>query len=85
MSDNGEWYEFSVVSFHDDGHHRYIARFVGGQEAVNVAKLATEIADLSGANRIIITDGGDHTVFQWEQGKGVTYPTPEMREAHGKG
>jgi hypothetical protein len=31
--------------------------------------------------RVIITDGGDNIVFQWKAGEGVTYPTPEMRQA----
>jgi hypothetical protein len=24
--------------------------------------------------KIIITDGGDHTVFEWQRGKGITFP-----------
>ena len=30
-------------------------------------------------DRIIVTDGGDDTVFRWEHGKGITWPTPEER------
>jgi hypothetical protein len=25
--------------------------------------------------RVIITDGGDYTTFEWQHGKGVVFPT----------
>ena len=28
-------------------------------------------------NRVIITDGGDYTVFEWKRGAGITWPLPE--------
>ena len=34
-------------------------------------------------SRIIITDGGDHTVFEWIYGEGITYPTEQMRRKPG--
>ena len=57
--------EFSVVQFFADGSYQYVHRFVDAQEAVHVAKMITDniTAQVSAATRVIITDGGDDTVF----------------------
>jgi hypothetical protein len=68
--------EFSVVEFFADGSHRYVERWLTGKDAVELAKFWTErpAAQLGFMTRVIITDGGDFTVFEWQQGKGVTFP-----------
>jgi hypothetical protein len=70
---NEERAEFSVVQFFPDGN---VKRFVGAEEAVRTAKdYSTRPAILLGViERIIITDGGDCTVFEWKAGEGVTFP-----------
>jgi hypothetical protein len=73
---NEERAEFSVMQFFPDGTCEYVKRFVGAEEAVRTAKdYSTRPAVLLGViERIIITDGGDYTVFEWKAGEGVTFP-----------
>jgi len=72
--------EFSVAQFFIDGSYEYVRRFVGAEEAVRAARHYTTsvAAKLGVVTRVIITDGGDFTNFEWNFGEGVTYP-PEMR------
>jgi hypothetical protein len=65
--------EFSVVEFYDDDYYAYVERWLDGESAVRLAKRRSDMATAKVA-KIIITDGGDYTVFQWERGKGVTFP-----------
>lgn len=75
--------EFSVCQFFVDDTYEYVKRLVGAEEAVKTARHYTDnVAVKMGiVKRVIITDGGDHIVFEWKAGEGVTYPTPEMRQA----
>jgi len=76
--------EFSVCQFFEDGTHEYARRYVSAKEAVETSKMYTEsvAAKLGIVRRVIITDGGDFTNFEWQFGKGVTYPTREqLKEA----
>jgi hypothetical protein len=70
--------EFSVTVFYGDHVHSYITRWVSPPKAVVTAEF---LAKTNGNtfDRIIITDGGDDTVFYWERGKGITWLTPEER------
>lgn len=73
---------FNVVQFFaDDCGHEYVARDIEGLAAVRLAKQLTERlgARIGTTLRVIITDSGDNTVFQWNFGAGVTWPTPAMR------
>jgi hypothetical protein len=74
--------EFSVCQFFEDGSYEYVRRFVGAEEAVKVARHYTDnvAAKMGITTRVIITDGGDHCVFEWKRGEGVTFPTPEQRQ-----
>lgn len=74
--------EFSVVQFFPDGSYEYVRRFVGAEEAVKTAKRCTESvgAKIGITIRVIITDGGDETNFEWKFGKGVTFPPRERAE-----
>lgn len=68
--------EFSVYQFFADESYEEVLRFVNLQTAVETAKRLSESVGgrLGTTVRIIITDGGDHTNFEWQFGKGVTYP-----------
>jgi hypothetical protein len=68
--------EFSVFWFDADECSYPELQGVGPKEAVEFAKSLTERpAALMGIIcRVIITDGGDCTVFEWKKGEGVTYP-----------
>lgn len=68
--------EFNVVQFFDDGTSEYVRRHVDAKEAVETAKLYTESvgARIGTTVRVIITDDGDMTNFEWKRGEGVTYP-----------
>lgn len=67
--------EFSVAIFYPDGTNEYVKRFVDAREAVETAKSWTErpAALIGVIRKVIITDGGDFTNFQWEYGKGITF------------
>lgn len=75
--------EFSVCQFFEDGTSEYVRRHVGAEEAVIAARHYTDsVAVKMGlVTRVIITDSGDFCVFEWKHGEGVTYPTPEQRQA----
>ena len=67
--------EFSVYVFdYDDGSEEML-RFVDGKTAVEEAhRISKSVgAKLGFFKRIIITDGGDCTCFEWTNGKGVTF------------
>lgn len=69
--------EFSVAQFYDDGHYEYLHRWISAGQAVYAAREYTRrITD--DVARVIITDGGDNTVFEWKRGKGITFP-PEFK------
>jgi hypothetical protein len=74
--------EFSVYWWGVDSDTYFTeCRFVSAKEAFEVA---TDLprrpfaAVLGMLARIIITDGGDCTVWEWEKGKGVTFPPPKV-------
>lgn len=71
--------EFSVCQFFDDGTYEYVRRNVDPREAVEAAKhYTTSVAAQMGfVVRVIITDGGDCTNFEWKRGEGVVYPPRE--------
>jgi hypothetical protein len=76
--------EFSVCQFFADGSYEYYKRSIEAREAVKAAHfLSHNVAARYGQTcRVIITDGGDHCVFEWQRGMGVTWPTPEQLAAH---
>lgn len=70
--------EFSVYQFFPNGSYEASARFVDAETAVKRAKALTETvgARLGTTVKVIITDGGDCTNFEWKFGEGVVYPKP---------
>ena len=67
--------EFSVCQFFDNDTHEYVRRYVTAEEAVNAFfHYTNNVAVKMGiVEKVIITDGGDFTVYQWEKGKGITF------------
>jgi hypothetical protein len=67
--------EFSVCQFFKNGHYEYVRRWVSAEEAVEAAKHYCNSvgAGLGTTVRVIITDGGDCTNFEWQFGKGVVF------------
>ncbi len=67
--------EYSVCQFFPDGGYEYAVRYVDAETAVTKAKMLTESvgARIGTTVRVIITDGGDCTNFEWTFGKGVTF------------
>jgi hypothetical protein len=67
---------FSVCQFFEDGTYHYWKRNVGVKEALEAAKhLTTNVASRVGiTTRVIITDSDDHIAWEWERGKGITFP-----------
>jgi hypothetical protein len=72
--------EFSVYQFFPDESYERVAKWMGGEEAVTLARQLTQSlgARIGTTRRVIITDGLDSTVFEWRHGEGVTWP-PEAR------
>lgn len=70
--------EFSVYWFDPDGHYHVERSFVDAETAVRLAFSLIErpATKLGMIRRVIITDGGDSTNFEWKHGIGVTYPQP---------
>jgi hypothetical protein len=73
--------EFSVCQFFtDDGGYEYVRRYVDVQEAMRAfIKYTTNVVARVGivVERVIVTDGGDCTVMEWQRGKGYVHP-PEI-------
>jgi len=71
---------FDVWQFFPDETYERVALRVGAKEAVEIAKsYTTRPAALIGIiRRVIITDDGDHICFEWQFGKGVTFPPREQ-------
>jgi len=74
--------EFSVFWFDELGLSYRDASFVDADTAVHAAKAITDLptARAGMVQRVIITDGGDCTVFEWRHGAGVTWPPQSSRE-----
>jgi hypothetical protein len=69
--------EFAVWEFMDSGpdagRHRYIRRWIDIKTAFYVVLARVAQSDPA-VSRIIITNGMDETVLEWERGKGITWP-----------
>jgi hypothetical protein len=74
--------EYSVVQFFADETYEYVRRFVDGREAVEVARACIDsVAGRHGlVRRVIITDGGDLTNFEWRYHEGITFPEELRRD-----
>ena len=83
MSDE-ERAQYSVFVFLADGHFP-VERFVDMERAMRSAKRAIRagliIDGIARAERVIVVDGGDHCIFEWQRDKGVTWPPPPKEAA----
>lgn len=70
--------EFSVYQFLECGTSECVRDRVSAREALETAaSYTTRPAAVMGIiKRVIITDGGDMTCFEWINGKGVIFPQP---------
>lgn len=70
--------EFSVAQFFENGQYGYEIRFVDEETAVKIAKRIIESVGgrIGTTQRVIITDGGDCTVFEWKHSEGIVFPPP---------
>jgi len=83
--------EFSVWVFYADEYHDPVVRFCTARYAVQVAhrltrtieKAAQLSPDGKWPTKVVITDGGDDTVFLWERGRGVVFPTEAQLKEEG--
>lgn len=71
--------EFSVYQFFENGSYEKVREFVSAEEASRAAgHYCTSMGVKLGlVNRVIITDGGDCTCFEWIAGKGIVFPPKE--------
>jgi len=76
--------EFSVCQFFFDGTYEYVRRWVSVREAIAAFKHYTNSvgAQMGFVQRVIVTDGGDSVVLEWQQGRGITFP-PQKGEKGG--
>lgn len=69
---------FNVVQFFPDDTYDYIKRSVPLEEAMIVARDYIDPSrpanKLGVIVRLIITDAGDSTVFEYKRGAGITFP-----------
>jgi len=74
--------EFSVFQFFADESYECVRSRVDAETAVMAAKHYTTSvgAQLGTTRRVIITDGGDCTNFEWKFGEGVIYPPHDGRQ-----
>lgn len=68
---------YDVVQFFQDDSYEYVRCSVSAEEAVKAAYHYSHSigAKLGTTRRVIITDDGDCTTFEWRYGEGVVFPT----------
>ena len=79
MSDN----EFSVWQFFKDGSYEKVRDHVSATDAMEAVRHNTDnVAVRMGITvRVIITDGGDSTCFEWKNGEGIVFPPRPVKES----
>jgi hypothetical protein len=79
MSDN----EFSVWQFFKDGSYEKVRDHVSATDAMEAVRHYTDnVAVRMGITvRVIITDGGDSTCFEWKNGEGIVFPPRPVKES----
>jgi hypothetical protein len=74
--------KFSVTQFFKDGSYETVRSHVPPEEATSAFNHYTNnVACLMGiTSRVIVTDGGDCIVLEWQNGKGIVWPNLENKE-----
>lgn len=72
--------KFRVVMFYPDETYTYEGDWMPLEQAVDLAKNITQrpAVALGIIARVIIVDRDDLTCFDWRNGQGVVFPTPEQ-------
>jgi hypothetical protein len=67
---------FSVYQFLPNEDYECVRQHVSLEEAMQAAVhyCSSVGARMGVTSRVIITDGGDHTVFEWKFNEGITFP-----------
>jgi len=65
--------EFSAYGFQGEIHTNRL-KFVSMSEAIVEARVYARSGQF---DRVIVTDGGDCTIFEWLADKGIVFPKPE--------
>lgn len=70
---------FNVVQFFSTGQYEYVRRNVSAKDAgAAMGHYTRSVAARMGVvTKVIITDMLDQTCFEWEYGKGITFPTTD--------
>ena len=71
--------EYSVYQFfEDDMLYECVRSHVSLEDAVTASKhyCSSVGAKFGATQRVIITDSDDYCVFEWQFGKGITFPPP---------
>lgn len=73
--------EFSVARFYNNGGYDYVRRWIDVKEALEhaLSLIASNTARSGMLTRIIITDGGDCTTWEWRHNEGVVFPPPVVK------
>ena len=81
--------EFSLYWYGIDGVQIEELRFVSAERAVKQAFAlihpSRPIQRIGWMTRLIITDGGDCTTFEWIKGKGIVFPKGLQKPESGSG
>lgn|SRR5262245_36106693 len=74
---------YNVVQFFDNDTHEYVRRRVGAEDAMRATGHYTHsvAARIGMVRRVIITDDGDNTVWDWRFGDGIVFDSEEGAEA----
>lgn len=77
---------FSVVQFFPDDSYEYVRERVTAQEAMKAVEHYINCvgARLGTTRRVIVTDSGDCTCFEWIYGQGITFPPTEPNDTLGE-
>ncbi len=67
---------FSVVQYFEDDTYEYVRKAVDAKEALAAfSHYTTSVGVQIGfVKRVIIIDSGDCVAYEWEYGKGITFP-----------
>lgn len=78
--------QYSVYAWTFDDVEERVAAYVDAGTALAVAHglVANVGAKLGFTSRVMITDGSDRSVFEWEHGMGVIWPEPTTTIHHGR-
>ena len=71
--------EYSVYLWFEDGsYHRELQHVDMVTAVAKATSMCTNVgAQMGITQKVMITDGGDCSIFEWEHGKGIVHPPEE--------